>query len=140
MIKKNHEGPKRPKDVDTYVGSRVRMRRKMQGMSQEKLGDELGITFQQIQKYEKGTNRIGAGRLHNISEILGVPVSFFFPPSESSNDQSDGGQHDQGALMEFLATSEGIELNKAVSQIEDVKVRRQIIALVRSIAVGEPSS
>ncbi len=139
MITRNENGTKRPSHVDVYVGSRVRMRRKIVGMSQEKLADQLGLTFQQVQKYEKGTNRIGAGRLQNISEILDVPVSFFFPPSESSDDQSNGGQHDQTALMDFLATSESVELNKAVSQIKDVKVRRQVIGLVRSIAVGESS-
>ncbi len=136
MIKKERSGTKRPNDVDVYVGSRVRMRRKMLGMSQEKLGDQLGITFQQIQKYEKGTNRVGASRLQNIAEILNVPVSFFFPPTEGADGPSDGGLYDQKALMEFLATSEGIELNKAFSQIKDPKVRRQVIALVRSIAVG----
>ena len=137
MNKGNREGAKRPNEVDTYVGSRLRMRRKMLGMSQEKLGNELGITFQQIQKYEKGTNRVGASRLQNISEILDVPVSFFFPPSEKASDASEGGLYDQKSLMEFLATSEGIELNKAFSQIKDTKVRRRVIELVRSIASGE---
>ena len=140
MIKRSYGEAKRPNDVDTYVGTRVRMRRKMLGMSQEKLGSELGITFQQVQKYEKGTNRIGAGRLQDISEILGVPVSFFFPPTERSNDQFDAGQHDQRALMEFLATSEGVELNNAVSQIKDDNVRRRVVALVRSIAENESGS
>ena len=139
MNKGNREGAKRPNEIDTFVGSRLRMRRKMLGMSQEKLGNELGITFQQIQKYEKGTNRIGAGRLQNISEILDVPVSYFFPPSEAPNDQSDNDQHDQRALMAFLATSEGVELNKAVSQIKDDNVRRRVVALVRSIADNESS-
>ena len=134
MTRSDREGAKRPREVDAYVGTRVRMRRKMLGMSQEKLGNELGITFQQVQKYEKGTNRIGASRLQSISEILGVPISFFFPPSERSDDQSIGDQHDQGVLMQFLATSEGIELNKAVSQIRDENVRRRVVALVRSIA------
>ena len=137
MIKKERSGTKRPNDVDIYVGSRVRMRRKMLGMSQEKLGDQLGITFQQIQKYEKGTNRVGASRLQNISEILDVPVSFFFPPSEKTGVSAEGGLYDQKTLMEFLATSEGIELNKAFSQIKDTKVRRRVIELVRSIATGE---
>lgn len=139
MIESERSGVKRPSPVDVYVGSRVRMRRKMVGLSQEKLGHQLGITFQQIQKYEKGTNRIGAGRLQIISEILDVPVSFFFPRSESSDDQSSGDQYDQRALMEFLTTSEGVELNKAVSQIKDNKVRQQVVALVRSIALGQSS-
>ena len=76
--------PKPPNPVDRHVGSRVRMRRIMLGMSQEKLGEGLGLTFQQIQKYEKGTNRIGASRIHQISEILQVPVSFLFEGSPGS--------------------------------------------------------
>lgn len=72
------ENKKKPNPIDIHVGSRIRLRRTMLGMSQEKLGESLGITFQQIQKYEKGTNRVGASRLQNISQILNVPVSFFF--------------------------------------------------------------
>ena len=72
------ENKKKPNPIDIHVGSRIRLRRTMLGMSQEKLGESLGITFQQIQKYEKGTNRVGASRLQNISSILNVPVSFFF--------------------------------------------------------------
>ncbi len=140
MTRSDREGAKRPREVDTYVGTRVRMRRKMLGMSQEKLGNELGITFQQVQKYEKGTNRIGAGRLQNISEILGVPISFFFPPSDRTDDLSEAGQHDQRALMAFLTTSEGVELNKAVSQINDDNIRRRVVGLVRSIADDQSSS
>src|SRR5213082_3848585 len=81
---------KAPNPVDKYVGSRVRMRRIMLGMSQEKLGDSLGLTFQQIQKYEKGTNRIGASRLQQISHILQVPVAFFFEGAPSMSPQLDG--------------------------------------------------
>src|SRR6266705_1233356 len=105
---------KAPNPIDKHVGSRVRMRRMMLGMSQEKLGDALGLTFQQVQKYEKGTNRIGASRLQQISHILQVPVAFFF----------EGAPHEQGELhgsleapspvpayvTEFLATSEGLAL------------------------------
>src|SRR6478735_1360147 len=80
------ENKKKPNPIDIHVGSRIRLRRTMLGMSQEKLGESLGITFQQIQKYEKGTNRVGASRLQNISSILNVPVSFFFEdaPGEQS--------------------------------------------------------
>ena len=72
------ESKKKPNPIDTHVGSRVRLRRTMLGMSQEKLGEALGITFQQVQKYEKGSNRIGASRLQNISDVLNVPVAYFF--------------------------------------------------------------
>ena len=91
---------KAPNPVDKYVGSRVRMRRIMLGMSQEKLGEALGLTFQQVQKYEKGTNRVGASRLQQISEILQVPVSFLFDggPSGAVNGNGFG----EGASMDFI--------------------------------------
>jgi transcriptional regulator with XRE-family HTH domain len=80
---------KSPNPTDKYVGSRVRMRRLMLGMSQEKLGEKLGLTFQQVQKYEKGTNRIGASRLQHIAQILKVPVSFFFAPARCGSGRRD---------------------------------------------------
>ena len=126
---------KRPNPTDIYVGSRVRMRRKMLGMSQEKLGEQLGITFQQIQKYEKGTNRIGASRLQAISKVLDVPISFFFPDMQPAGEP--GGMAEESStnfVMEFLTTSEGLELNHAFARIKDPKVRRKVIDLVRSIA------
>src|ERR1700739_1958251 len=108
---------KAPNPVDKYVGSRVRMRRIMLGMSQEKLGEALGLTFQQIQKYEKGTNRVGASRIQQISEILQVPVSFLFEggPSGMPGFGADG--FAEGAspayVSDFLATSEGLALTRA---------------------------
>jgi transcriptional regulator with XRE-family HTH domain len=127
---------KRPNPTDVYVGSRVRMRRKMMGMSQEKLGERLGITFQQIQKYEKGTNRIGASRLQNIAEILEVPVSYFFP--DPSSDAAMGMAEDGGPgyVVDFLSTAEGLELNRAFARIKNAKVRRKVIELVRAVANG----
>jgi transcriptional regulator with XRE-family HTH domain len=100
---------KAPNPVDKYVGSRVRMRRIMLGMSQEKLGEALGLTFQQVQKYEKGTNRVGASRLQQISEILQVPVSFLFDggPSGMVNGESFGEGASPAYVSDFLATSEG---------------------------------
>src|SRR5512144_1595446 len=101
---------KAPNPVDKYVGSRVRMRRIMLGMSQEKLGEALGLTFQQIQKYEKGTNRVGASRLQQISEVLQVPVSFLFDGGPSGGIGGTGST--EGAspayIADFLATSEGL--------------------------------
>ena len=82
------ENKKKPNPIDIHVGSRIRLRRTMLGMSQEKLGESLGITFQQIQKYEKGTNRVGASRLQNIASILNVPVSFFFDDAPASTRRS----------------------------------------------------
>ena len=131
--------PKQPLATDIHVGSRVRMRRKMLGMSQEKLGEQLGITFQQIQKYEKGTNRIGASRLQRISEILDVPVSYFFP--DQASDASPGMAEEGGPdyVVDFLSTAEGLELNRAFARIKDVKVRRKVIELVRAVADGQPA-
>jgi transcriptional regulator with XRE-family HTH domain len=128
-----------PQDVDRHVGSRVRMRRMMVGISQEKLGDSCGITFQQIQKYEKGTNRIGASRLHQIARILEVPVEFFYEgaPSDQGSGETPVGDGNARSMTEFLATSEGLELVKAFTAIKDQKVRRRIVDLARAVAAGE---
>src|SRR5689334_8058350 len=101
---------KAPNPIDKHVGSRVRMRRMMLSMSQEKLGDALGLTFQQVQKYEKGTNRIGASRLQQISNILQVPVAFFFEGAPSLSPQPDGMKEapSPAYVSDFLATSEEI--------------------------------
>jgi transcriptional regulator with XRE-family HTH domain len=129
---------KAPNPTDKHVGSRVRMRRMMLGMSQEKLGDSLGLTFQQVQKYEKGTNRIGASRLQQISQILQVPVAFFF---EGAPNPQTGGRHESSGeapspayVSDFLATSDGLALTKAFMRIEDSKLRRRIVDLVEQIA------
>jgi transcriptional regulator with XRE-family HTH domain len=130
---------KAPNPVDKYVGSRVRMRRIMLGMSQEKLGEALGLTFQQVQKYEKGTNRVGASRLQQISEILQVPVSFLFDggPSGAVNAEGfrEGGS--PAYVSDFLATSEGLALTRAFTRITDAKMRRSIVELVEQIAARE---
>lgn len=133
-------GRKIPNPIDVHVGSRVRLRRTMMGMSQEKLGEDLGITFQQVQKYEKGTNRIGASRLQNISEILQAPVSFFFDglPGLPEKGAPDGFHEDSAApMMEFLSSSDGLQLNRAFARIHDPKVRKRIIELVRSLGEGD---
>ena len=129
---------KQPNPIDIHVGSRVRLRRMMLGMSQEKLGENLGITFQQIQKYEKGTNRIGASRLQHIARVLTVPVSFFFEDAPGSNppEPANGLAERPSAsyVVDFLSSSEGVQLNKAFIRIKDAKVRRKLIELVRSMA------
>lgn len=133
---------KAPNPVDKYVGSRVRMRRIMLEMSQEKLGDSLGLTFQQVQKYEKGTNRIGASRLQQISEILQVPVSFFFEGGPTGP-VTDGGMSEPPSpayVSDFLATSEGLALARAFTSIADPKLRRSIVDLVEQMASRETSS
>jgi transcriptional regulator with XRE-family HTH domain len=131
------EVKKKPNPIDIHVGSRVRLRRTMLGMSQEKLGEALGITFQQIQKYEKGTNRVGASRLQNISNILNVPVAFFFEdaPGENANTQSGMAEaHSSNYVVDFLSSSEGLQLNRAFVKISDAKVRRKLVDLVKALA------
>jgi transcriptional regulator with XRE-family HTH domain len=129
---------KAPNPVDKYVGSRVRMRRIMLGMSQEKLGEALGLTFQQVQKYEKGTNRVGASRIQQISEILQVPVSFLFEGSPGATGaKADGEATSPAYVSDFLATSEGLALTRAFTRIGDGKLRRSIVELVEQIAAYE---
>ena len=126
---------KSPDPTDRDVGSRVRMRRMMLNMSQEKLGDALGLTFQQVQKYEKGTNRIGASRLQHISRILQVPVSFFFDGAPEIPGQATGMSEmpSPAYVSDFLATSDGLALTKAFVQIKNSKLRRRIVDLVQAI-------
>jgi transcriptional regulator with XRE-family HTH domain len=130
---------KAPDPVDKYVGSRVRMRRIMLGMSQEKLGEALGLTFQQVQKYEKGTNRVSASRIQQITEILQVPVSFLFEGGPTSAAKTDGGAEaaSPSYVSDFLATSEGLALTRAFTRIGDAKLRRSIVDLVEQIAAHE---
>ena len=130
------EVKKHPNPIDIHVGSRVRLRRTMQSMSQEKLGEALGITFQQIQKYEKGTNRIGASRMQQISEALKVPVSFFFEDAPVPGGVATG-LAEVGAtsyVADFLSSAEGIQLNRAFVRITNPIIRRKIIEFVRVMA------
>jgi transcriptional regulator with XRE-family HTH domain len=128
---------KSPNPTDMHVGKRVRMRRKMLSMSQTKLGTALGLTFQQVQKYEKGTNRIGAGRLQQIAHVLQVPVSFFFEdPLKPSGGSRARQTHSPVYVANFLATTDGLALTKAFTGIKDPRVRRKIVRLVEEI-VGE---
>lgn len=131
------ENKKKPNPIDIHVGSRIRLRRTMLGMSQEKLGESLGITFQQNQKYEKGTNRVGASRLQNISNILNVPVSFFFEdaPGEAQSALAGMGESSSSNyVVDFLSSSEGLQLNRAFVKINDPKVRRRLVDLVKALA------
>ena len=132
---------KAPNPIDRHVGSRVRMRRMMLGMSQEKLGDALGLTFQQVQKYEKGTNRIGASRVQQIGDVLQVPVSFFFEGGPTTSLAANGLSEapSPAYVSDFLATSEGLALIRAFTRIEDPKLRRSIVDLVEQMASRENS-
>jgi transcriptional regulator with XRE-family HTH domain len=131
---------KSPNPIDKHVGGRVRMQRMMLGMSQEKLGDAIGLTFQQVQKYEKGANRISASRLQQIADVLGVPVTYFFDgapglPRVSSRDTEDAPAPE--LLTDFLGTSDGIALAKAFTRIRRAKVRRGIVRLVEELTADE---
>ena len=132
---------KAPNPIDKHVGSRVRMRRMMLSMSQEKLGGALGLTFQQVQKYEKGTNRIGASRLQQISHILQVPVAFFFEGAPTFHPLNEGDGMGEAPsptyVSDFLATSDGLALTKAFMEIKEPKLRRRIVDLVEEIAGRE---
>jgi len=134
---------KTPNRVDKHVGSRVRMRRMMLAMSQGKLGDALGLTFQQVQKYEKGTNRIGAGRLQEISHILQVPIAFFYEEARdgSAPAESEASTRSLALLDEFVSSSEGLRLVQSFTRIENAELRRRIVLLVQEISdhqnVGE---
>ncbi|MFK4825076.1 helix-turn-helix domain-containing protein [Paenochrobactrum sp. BZR 588] len=129
------QNKKKPNPIDIHVGSRIRLRRNMLGFSQEKLGESLGITFQQIQKYEKGTNRVGASRLQAISSILNVPVSFFFEDAPGSETQTTGfaEENDSTYIVDFMNSNEGVQLTRAFTKITDPKIRRKIIDLVKTL-------
>lgn len=134
------KGSRRPNPIDAHVGSRVRFRRMLLGMSQEKLGERLGLTFQQIQKYEKGINRIGASRLFDLAHVLGVPVQFFYeeaPAADNAHTLMPAGfaeSPEESSIVEFLRSRDGLELNKAFVRISDAKARRAIVDLVRTLA------
>jgi transcriptional regulator with XRE-family HTH domain len=125
---------KQANPIDAQVGNRVRIRRMLIGMSQEKLGDLLGLTFQQVQKYEKGVNRIGAGRLYEVARILGVPIDFFY---EGVAAQAGGFAEAGPPVMEFVSSGEGLQLSLAFMKIKDPKVRKRVLDLVKSLAEEE---
>jgi len=124
--------------VDIHVGGRVRLRRIMLGLSQDKLGDALGLTFQQVQKYEKGVNRIGASRIFELSKILEVPVQYFYDDFDSRTGVSYGFAETSGndAFMELLHSPEGVQLCRHFADISDAKVRKRVLDLVKTLADG----
>ena len=124
--------------VDKHVGSRVRMRRKMLNMSQGELADALGVTFQQVQKYEKGSNRISASRLQEAARILQVPVPFFFEGAPGRVGPNEKSKAFPAYVNEFVSSSDGLRLIAAFTRIDNPAVRRRIVGLVRAI-VGEDS-
>lgn len=137
----NKNQTRKPNPIDIHVGGRIRLRRMMSGLSQERLGEHMGLTFQQIQKYEKGANRVGASRLFQLAQVLEVPVSYFFDDLES--DEASGlasgfaESKSQDFVLEFLNSREGLELNRAFVKIQDPKVRRKVVDLIRSLSEEE---
>lgn len=132
---------KAPDPIDIFVGTRVRMQRSFLGLSQEKLGDALDLTFQQVQKYEKGTNRIGASRLYAIAMALKVPPAFFFEGLPTAGEAEAEGSPALAAaeagsayVVDFLSTSEGLRLNRGFARIHDAKVRKRVVDLVKTLA------
>lgn len=129
---------KKPNPIDVHVGSRVRLRRMLLGMSQERLGNSMGLTFQQVQKYEKGANRIGASRLYHISKILDVPVGFFFEEAPGLDEPTTppglAEPESEAFILEFLNTREGLELNRSFTKIADATVRKSVVDLVRALS------
>jgi transcriptional regulator with XRE-family HTH domain len=134
----------KPNPIDVHVGSRVRLRRNMLGLSQEKLGEAIGLTFQQVQKYERGVNRIGASRLHDLSRVLDVPVSFFFDDIDPVKASAIPAGFAEPAAEAFdvdpLRRRETIELVRAYYRIDDSALRRRLFELARALAVGTDRS
>ena len=129
----------RPDPVDAHVGSRVRLRRTLLGMSQEKLGNAVGLTFQQIQKYERGLNRIGSSRLYQFCKVLDVPVSFFFDemPGDMGTQPSLAGQVEQAVHDENMSRRETLELVRAYYKIDDRNTRKRVYELVKAIGARD---
>ncbi len=127
-----------PNPIDVQVGARVRLRRNMLGLSQEKLGEAIGLTFQQVQKYERGANRIGASRLHELSRVLDVPVSFFFDDMDPVRAPAIPGGFAEPPAEAFesdpLRKRETIELIEAYFAIDDATVRRRLFELAKVLA------
>ncbi len=135
MLLEKRVRKKQANPIDIQVGNRVRIRRMLIGMSQERLGDHLGLTFQQVQKYEKGVNRIGAGRLFEVARILNVPVNFFY--EGVSEGQPGLGESDGAPVMDFVSSGEGLQLSLAFMKIKEAKVRKRVLDLVKSLAEEE---
>ena len=122
-----------PSPVDVHVGSRVKQRRLILGMSQDKLAKELGLTFQQVQKYERGTNRVGASRLHDLSRILQAPVGYFF---DDMAEAAGFAEDSQEPLETPLHKRETLELVRAYYRIKDTTVRKRVFDMIKAIACG----
>ncbi len=135
-------GTGKPHPVDVHVGARVRIRRAFLGMSQTKLGDAIGLTFQQVQKYERGANRIGSSRLYDVARVLDVPVEFFFedmPPAVAASSPSQGrrkAKEPPSYELDPMAKQETLELVRAYYKISDPQVRKRLFAMVKVVGAA----
>jgi transcriptional regulator with XRE-family HTH domain len=127
-----HKAPKKPDLVDVDVGNRIRLHRLQKGLSQTALAEQLGVTFQQVQKYERGVNRVGAGRLTKIAQVLGVPVTTLFGADDVQHMQVDHRQSNQSPLK-LLTIPGALRLLRAYGQLKDGRMRRSIVDLVGKI-------
>ncbi len=124
----------KPNPIDVHVGSRVRLRRTLLGMSQEKLGDAIGLTFQQVQKYERGANRVGASRLYDLSRVLDVPVSFFFEELGDASPPSGASEAAEPYQSNPMMKRETLELVRAYLRISDPQIKRRLFELAKALA------
>lgn len=131
---------KQPHHVDVHVGGRVKQRRLLRGLSQEQLGTSLGLTFQQVQKYEKGTNRISSSRLWEIATILGVPISFFYDGLKEKANSSGMAERAQDPFVSAASSTEGLKLNRYFTQITDQQIRHKVLELVKTLAKASQKS
>ncbi|OWV99182.1 helix-turn-helix transcriptional regulator [Rhizobium sp. R693] len=125
--------PKTPDAVDVRVGGRIRLKRKLMGLSQTELADGIGVSFQQVQKYEQGRNRVGSSRLQRIADMLGVPVAFFFDEGQGAEADTPPPAADDH-FRQFLYTAEALDLVNAFRKVEDANLRRKIVSLVKTLA------
>jgi transcriptional regulator with XRE-family HTH domain len=135
-VRRRRQKSDKPNPTDVHVGSRVRLRRTLLGMSQEKLGEAIGLTFQQVQKYERGANRVGASRLYDLSRVLDVPVSFFFEdlPSVVGTEAAASGEPAEKGEHDPMLKRETLELVRAYYRIPDSHVRRRLFELAKALA------
>jgi transcriptional regulator with XRE-family HTH domain len=131
------ETDRSPNPVDLHVGTRIRMRRKLLGISQERLADDLGLTFQQVQKYERGANRVSASKLYEIARSLKTSIAYFFEGLADPANPSEGEDSGEQSVHDFLMTPEGLELATSFPRVPQPRVRRRILELVRAMAEDE---
>lgn len=148
---RSSEREHRPSPIDVHVGSRIRLRRTLLGMSQERLGEALGLTFQQVQKYERGVNRVGASRLYDLSRVLDVPISFFFDDMPMGGGSVSFAQRNQGVgepgqepfggaaglPADLMQQRETLELVRAYNRIQDPAIRKRVFDLIKAMTPAD---